>query len=108
MIKIEFLRFMLDGLHEDLNRVTDKPKWSFKDSEIDKLPYVLHCLMDTKYLLEIYKKHSLLGIDINRVIHPLFLVKFNLNFDLNTLRSLWRTTSKHSNMFRMWIPIYYI
>lgn len=36
----EFLRFMLDGLHEDLNRVslTKKPKYSFKDDDIDALP----------------------------------------------------------------------
>ena len=33
----EFLRFMLDGLSEDLNRVIEKKKWNFKDEELDKL-----------------------------------------------------------------------
>ncbi|KAJ3327076.1 Ubiquitin carboxyl-terminal hydrolase 21 [Blyttiomyces sp. JEL0837] len=33
----EFLRFMLDGLHEDLNRVQVRPKFTYPDEESDKL-----------------------------------------------------------------------
>ena len=33
----EFLRFMLDGLSEDLNRVSEKKKWDIKDEEMDSL-----------------------------------------------------------------------
>ncbi|KAJ3222084.1 Ubiquitin carboxyl-terminal hydrolase 21, partial [Chytriomyces hyalinus] len=33
----EFLRFMLDGLHEDLNRVFMRPRFSYKDADVDKL-----------------------------------------------------------------------
>lgn len=33
----EFLRAMLDGLSEDLNRITEKKKWNIKDEEIDNL-----------------------------------------------------------------------
>ncbi|KAI9362954.1 hypothetical protein DFJ73DRAFT_811732, partial [Zopfochytrium polystomum] len=33
----EFLRFMLDGLHEDLNRVQVRPKFTYKDSDVDVL-----------------------------------------------------------------------
>ncbi|KAJ3244588.1 Ubiquitin carboxyl-terminal hydrolase 21 [Chytriomyces hyalinus] len=33
----EFLRFMLDGLHEDLNRVFMRPRFSYKDVDVDKL-----------------------------------------------------------------------
>ncbi|KAJ3292970.1 Ubiquitin carboxyl-terminal hydrolase 21 [Rhizoclosmatium sp. JEL0117] len=33
----EFLRFMLDGLHEDLNRVTVRPRYTYKDVDVDKL-----------------------------------------------------------------------
>ncbi|KAJ3216845.1 ubiquitin carboxyl-terminal hydrolase [Dinochytrium kinnereticum] len=33
----EFLRFMLDGLHEDLNRILTRPKFSYKDDEVDSL-----------------------------------------------------------------------
>ncbi|KAI8805306.1 hypothetical protein BJ742DRAFT_759603 [Cladochytrium replicatum] len=33
----EFLRFMLDGLHEDLNRVTTRPKFTYKDADVDML-----------------------------------------------------------------------
>ena len=38
--EVEFLRFMLDGLSEDLNRVTEKPKWKIRDEEVDQLPDV--------------------------------------------------------------------
>ncbi|KAI8607157.1 hypothetical protein BC830DRAFT_1073229 [Chytriomyces sp. MP71] len=33
----EFLRFMLDGLHEDLNRVSVRPRFTYKDADVDKL-----------------------------------------------------------------------
>ncbi|KAJ3097936.1 Ubiquitin carboxyl-terminal hydrolase 21 [Phlyctochytrium bullatum] len=33
----EFLRFMLDGLHEDLNRVSSRPKFTYKDTDVDVL-----------------------------------------------------------------------
>ncbi|KAJ3013819.1 UNVERIFIED_CONTAM: Ubiquitin carboxyl-terminal hydrolase 21 [Siphonaria sp. JEL0065] len=33
----EFLRFMLDGLHEDLNRVVVRPRYTYKDVDVDKL-----------------------------------------------------------------------
>jgi ubiquitin carboxyl-terminal hydrolase 2/21 len=36
----EFLRFTLDGLHEDLNRIKERTKWSYKDADIDSLPQV--------------------------------------------------------------------
>ncbi|KAI9105652.1 hypothetical protein DFS34DRAFT_21539 [Phlyctochytrium arcticum] len=33
----EFLRFMLDGLHEDLNKVSVRPKYSYNEDDVDKL-----------------------------------------------------------------------
>ncbi|KAI8838388.1 hypothetical protein BC829DRAFT_364889 [Chytridium lagenaria] len=33
----EFLRFMLDGLHEDLNRVLKRPKFTYRDNDVDSL-----------------------------------------------------------------------
>ncbi|KAJ3092260.1 Ubiquitin carboxyl-terminal hydrolase 21 [Quaeritorhiza haematococci] len=36
----EFLRFMLDGLHEDLNRVVRRPKFQYPDGDVDKLTEV--------------------------------------------------------------------
>ncbi|KAJ3096698.1 hypothetical protein HDU97_005638 [Phlyctochytrium planicorne] len=33
----EFLRFMLDGLHEDLNRVSTPKKFTYKDEDLDHL-----------------------------------------------------------------------
>lgn len=33
----EFLRTMLDGLSEDLNRITEKKKWNITDEEVDAL-----------------------------------------------------------------------
>ena len=37
----EFLRFMLDGLAEDLNRISEKPKWAIKDDDVEKLSWVI-------------------------------------------------------------------
>ncbi|KAI8922022.1 ubiquitin carboxyl-terminal hydrolase 2-like protein [Powellomyces hirtus] len=33
----EFLRFLLDGLHEDLNRVRERPRFNYKDADVDRL-----------------------------------------------------------------------
>jgi len=37
LLILEFLRFLLDGFHEDLNRTQDKPKFNYKDEEFDAL-----------------------------------------------------------------------
>jgi ubiquitin carboxyl-terminal hydrolase 8 len=37
----EFLSFLLDGIHEDLNRVLNKPSWTpspEREAELEKLP----------------------------------------------------------------------
>ncbi|ORY36846.1 cysteine proteinase [Rhizoclosmatium globosum] len=92
----EFLRFMLDGLHEDLNRVTVRPRYTYKDVDVDKLSDV----DKARFSWHRYMPGTAVSylVRLQRILCIL----------LKHFRFVRRSTTKHSSMPHLPSPIHNI